>query len=129
MIDVISILQNCSEVSSLCKTLIEIDVVSQLTSVADKVINDSFGADTQARKDSVILPILKTFEQLNQSDIDWHHRKQNMQQVMQKIRDSSTHNSKIVSLADNLMETLVDVEENESNQHPQDVTETTEAIL
>ena len=48
---------------------------------------------------------------------------------MQKIRDCSNHNSKIVSLADNLMETLVDVEENESNQHPQDVTEITEAIL
>ena len=76
---VVKIFQNCSEVASLCKGLMEIDVVSQLTKVANKIlVDENLGKDTLAIRDSVLKPILRTFEQLNQSDIDWHLKKQNM---------------------------------------------------
>ena len=59
---VIKILQNCSEVASLCKTLLEMDVVTKLTEVADQVLKDEFGEETLKVRDSVLLPILKTFD-------------------------------------------------------------------
>ena len=59
---VIKILQNCSEVASLCKTLLNMDVVTKLTDVANRVLHDEFGEDTLKIRDSVLLPILKTFD-------------------------------------------------------------------
>lgn len=41
------------------------DVVTKLTDVANKVLQDEFGEDTLKVRDSVLLPILKTFDQLN----------------------------------------------------------------
>lgn len=43
---VIKILQKCSEVASLCQILIEMDVMSKLTDVASRVLQDEFGEDT-----------------------------------------------------------------------------------
>ena len=42
---VIKILQNCSEVASLCKTLLSMEVVSHLMAVAARVLQDDFGED------------------------------------------------------------------------------------
>ena len=51
VIMVIEIFQNCSEVSNLSDNILSIDVVSQLTAVANKVLNDKFGNDTPKRRD------------------------------------------------------------------------------
>lgn len=56
------IFQYCSEVSSLCKGLLDMDVVSQLAAVANKILSDdSLGEDTAARRDQILAPILQTF--------------------------------------------------------------------
>lgn len=82
VVKVIKILQNCSEVASLCKSLLAMDVVKQLSDVARKVLADEFGTKTSEVRTSVLMPILKTFDQLNQGDLhDWHLQKNDVRDV------------------------------------------------
>ena len=64
---VLKIFANCSEVASLCKGLLDMDIVSQLISVANRVLADDKIASGNygIRSEDILEPILKTFEQLN----------------------------------------------------------------
>ena len=106
---VIKILQNCSEVASLCKSLLSMDVITHLTNVANRVLVDKFGDETDQIRESILLPILKTFEQLNQGEmLELHLQRQNMLAMIGKIE--TTHDD-IKALCLSLEESLMGPED------------------
>ena len=114
---VIKIFQNCSEVNSLCKDLIDKEVVTELVQVANKVLDDrDLGHNTLEIRDSILEPILKTFESLNQSEFVWHLKKQNLNVALEKIKKTSKK-PQIVDMAESLMESIaIGPEEHDDSQ-------------
>ena len=58
-----------------------------------------------AIRDSILKPILRTFEQLNQSEVDWQSKKKDVQMTMQKVRAVSK-NDKVRDMAAYLMDAI-----------------------